>query len=636
MDAEGNAGAYVWMTYEQVQARIDALGSGMLHEDLAPANDEGLPLFGIYSCNRLEWCLAEQAGNAFSKVPVPFYDTLGPEAVAFVLNQTGIRTVFCGAKETPKLIAVKSERGEEVPLFENVIQFEEVTAEQRAAAEAVGLTLRSIAEVEEVGKANPSPHVPPRPADVATFCYTSGTTGNPKGAMLTHACIMADAAGIVLGGVTLSAEDVHLSYLPLAHMFEKQVQTCLLQEGGSIGFFQGNTAKITSDIGALRPTLFPSVPRLYNKIYDKIMGGVAAKGGVAASLFNKGLAAKKFWLKRGYLEYGFWDGLVFNKVKAKLGLDRCRMMVTGSAPIAPHVMEFLRCVFGCMVLEGYGQTECSAACTLSRPDDQGSLGHVGAIMACNEIRLESVEEMGYSIEDTLHGRVVEDGVVISEGIPCVGRGEVCYRGPNIFQAYYKMPEKTAEAVDAEGWLHSGDIGLWDEVGMLRIVDRKKNIFKLSQGEYVAAEKIEIAYCASPFVAQIFVYGDSLQSCLVAVVVPDADYIKVWAAANGKEGAAFAELCSSTELKAAVEVDLKRVGAEKKLRGFEKARGIYLEAELFSVENGLLTPTFKSKRPNLKAHYRRQIADMYASGIGVVAGQSGLSQGAVGGGGAAGQ
>jgi long-chain acyl-CoA synthetase len=228
--------------------------------------------------------------------------------------------------------------------------------------------------------------------------------------------------------------------------------------------------------------------------------------------------------------------------------------------------------------------------------------------------------MGYNVTDLAHG-ADEDG---NGGIPCRGRGEVCYRGPNIFRGYFRNPEKTAEAVDEDGWLHSGDIGVWTENGALKIVDRKKNIFKLSQGEYVAAEKIENVYLKSSFVAQIFVYGNSLQAILVAIVVPDADHAKVWAAENGKENDDLENLIADAEFTEAVQGDMTRIGKDQKLRGFENARKLFFTAEPFSDANGLLTPTFKLKRNAAQAKYQAQIDEMYADQL--IAGQAGLKQG----------
>jgi len=419
---------------------------------------------------------------------------------------------------------------------------------------------------------------------------------------------------------------VHLSYLPLAHIFERLVQAALFMLGASIGFYQGNTLELTDDLTALRPTLFPSVPRLYNKIYDKIMAGAQA-GGIKTFLFNRAFAAKEYYLDHhNTVHHSVWDRLVFSKVAARVGLDRVRVLLTGSAPIAGHVLKFMRIAFSATLCEGYGQTECSAAATLTDPGDQASLGHVGGPLPCNEVKLVSVAEMGYTVADTVHGREVgADGAVINAGIPCAGRGEVCYRGANVFAGYYRDDEKTREAIDADGWLHSGDIGLWDANGCLRIVDRKKNIFKLSQGEYVAAEKIENVYIKAELVAAAFVYGDSLHSVLVAVVCPDPDAAKRWAAANGAAGSDLKALCGSKAFKAEVEKQMEAVAKEAKLQGFEKARQTTLESEPWTPDD-ILTPSFKLKRADAQKKYQKEIDAMYVKAGDLVAGKSGLKQG----------
>ena len=216
---------------------------------------------------------------------------------------------------------------------------------------------------------------------------------------------------------------------------------------------------------------------------------------------------------------------------------------------------------------------------------------------CAELKLQDVSEMGYS----------------SKNMP--PSGEVCVRGPCVFGGYYKLPDKTAEAFDAEGWFHTGDIGAWTSTGCLRIVDRKKNIFKLAQGDYVAAEKIEMALLRCPLVAQMFVYGDSLQSCLVGICVPDADEVATWASANGLAGKKAADLLKSEatkkQLQAAVEAQIAAASKEAGLKGFEKIQALHLDPEAWSVDNGLLTPTFKMKRNDLKKHYQSVIDAMYA-------------------------
>eukprot|EP01023_Acetabularia_acetabulum_P038385 TRINITY_DN36778_c0_g1_i1.p2 TRINITY_DN36778_c0_g1~~TRINITY_DN36778_c0_g1_i1.p2 ORF type:complete len:265 (-),score=78.57 TRINITY_DN36778_c0_g1_i1:140-934(-) len=211
------------------------------------------------------------------------------------------------------------------------------------------------------------------------------------------------------------------------------------------------------------------------------------------------------------------------------------------------------------------------------------------------------------------------------GLPCNGRGEVCLRGHNVFVGYYKNPEKTAEALDEDGWLHTGDIGLWTTNGAVKIIDRKKNIFKLAQGEYVAAEKIENIILGSPFVGQVFVYGDSLQSCLVGIAVPDEEYLARWAKSNGIEGS-FAELCGNEAVHKAIMDDIQRVCTEGKLHGFERIRALHLDSEPWTPDNDVLTPTFKLKRNVAKKRYQEAIDRMYASGISSVGGKVGLRAG----------
>lgn len=630
-DVKAVYGDYVWKTYNEVHTEILQLGSAMVNLNLAPESTDtpAMRLIGLFSKNREEWVVAEQACNAYNFVTVPLYDTLGTEAIVFIVAQSQLATVFCAKADTAALLKAKAGSGVQLGCLRTVVQFDDVTESDRKSAADAGVTLRAYAELLELGKSHPVPVRPPTPADVHTFCYTSGTTGEPKGAMLTHQNAVSMIAGALMAGVTITHADVHLSYLPLAHVFERLVEGVCWTQGAAVGFYQGNTLAIMEDLVALRPTIFPSVPRLLNRIYDKVVSGAAKEGGLKSAVFTQAFESKKYWLKRNFVHHKLWDTLVFSKLKAKVGLDRCHLIVTGSAPIADHVLEFLRVAFGCTVCEGYGQTECYGASCITNVRDHASLGHVGGPIACNEIKLVAVPEMAYNVTDKYHGRVVEaDGTVSSEGLACLGRGEICYRGYNVFAGYYRNPEKTAEAIDADGWLHSGDIGLFTTQGNLKIIDRKKNIFKLSQGEYIAVEKVENAYLKCPFVSQIFVYGDSLQSCLVAVVVPDPEHVRVWAAGAGVDPASpLAHVCALPAFVAAVQTAMNASAKEGQLKGFEMARAIRVVPEAFSVENDLLTPTFKLKRNVAQRRYQGLIDDMYAHpDIGAVAGLVGLKQG----------
>ena len=613
LDGKPVAGPFVYESYNTVNQRIIKFSSGLVVLGLiphTPGSDGTGPmrLLALYMKNRPEWIIAEQACFRYSASTVPMYDTLGADTVEMILNETELATVLCTPAEIKSLLKVK----DMCPSLKNIIYVDEVPNEVKAEVEAAGLKLLSFAEVEEAGASQPVDPQPPKPDDIATFCYTSGTTGKSKGALLSHRNMVSVIASVDFSmtpyDIVIGPEDRHLSYLPLAHVFERAVIGLMFSKGAKVGFFQGETPKLPEDLATLRPTIFPSVPRLLNRFYDKIMGGVKAQGGLKAKLFNMGYAAKQQGLKDGYLTHALWDKLVFSKVSKKLGLDGCKLLITGSAPIAPHVIEFLRILLSCNVVEGYGQTEGGAGATIQTPGDY-SAGNVGAPISANEIRLVSVPEMGYLVEDRIHGKNDATG---NPGIPCMGRGEICFTGPNVFKGYFKMDDKTAEAIDADGWVHTGDIGIWTPKGQLKIVDRKKNIFKLAQGEYIAPEKIENVYTKCEVVAQAFVYGDSFQHQLVAIIVLDAEALPAFCRDKGLPAGSPAEMCKSEEMKKAVLAELDRLRKEAKLLTFEHAAKIYLESEPFSVENDILTPTFKLKRDIAKKVYETQIDAMYDS------------------------
>jgi len=592
---DGQIGPYVWQSYKQVSERALRLGAALAHLGVTPKS-----CVGVYSANRPEWVIADQALHAFSLVSVPLYDTLGPDAAEVVMKQSGCVAVVCGADKldavlrlapslpTLKVVVVMPNRPFEKPL--------DLTKALSGASNS-GVRVLTMQQAEELGSANPRAPLPPSASDMATMCYTSGTTGAPKGAMLSHQNMLAASSAAQQHGVLANPDDVHISFLPLAHMFERLVHSLLLGSGSAIGFARGDPLLLMEDVETLRPTIFVGVPRLYNRLYDKVLSAMSSSGGLKAWLFNKGLAAKKEnLLKYGEVTHWFWDRLIFGKIAAKLG-GRVRIAITGSAPIGSDVLHFLRIAFSCAVIEGYGQTENGACSTVGMPNDQISVGTVGVPIVCNDVKLVDVPEMGYTASDCA-----------ADGTPAP-RGEICMRGPNVFLGYYQNPEQTTEALDGEGWLHSGDIGVWLPNGTLKIIDRKKNIFKLSQGEYIAPEKIEQIYQRCKLVAQIFVYGDSLQSSLVAVVVPDEEEVKLWAQQHKINGS-FAELVSNPALLKAVNEEMRAVGTEAKLRGFEVAKAVHLHPELFSIDNGLLTPTLKLKRDLARKVFAKQIADMY--------------------------
>ena len=269
------------------------------------------------------------------------------------------------------------------------------------------------------------------------------------------------------------------------------------------------------------------------------------------------------------------------------------------------------------VLQGLGATETSGGACVSLPSDFNTFDHCGCPIKAMEAKLVSVPEMGYLVTDKVHGRIVEaDGTVSNPGVPCDGRGECCFRGVNVIKGYYRQPQINAATFDEDGWYHSGDIAIWNQYGALQIVDRKKDIFKLSQGEYISPDKITGVYQACPLVANLFVYGDSYQSYLVAVVIPSEYHLRQCLKERHipEEGISFEDLCKDPAVKAVVFDEMKKVENESRLCGFEKLKNIYLDCEHWTIENGMLTPTMKLKRNVSKTKYKDVIAQLYKEGI----------------------
>ncbi|KFV78119.1 Long-chain-fatty-acid--CoA ligase 5 [Struthio camelus australis] len=578
---------YQWLTYKQVLDRAEYLGSGLLQKGCKQPSNQ---FIGIFAQNRPEWIISEYACYTYSLVAVPLYDTLGPDAIVYIVNKADISTVICDKPEKAQILLDNYEQGK-TSCLKTIILMDLFDKELKDRGAKVGVEILMLQEVEELGRNNIIEPIPPKPEDLCIVCFTSGTTGNPKGAMLTHQNVVANAAAFLRcteNTFECTSSDISMSYLPLAHMFERVVQTVVYSCGGKVGFFQGDIKLLTDDMKTLKPTLFPVVPRLLNRIHDKIQSG--AKSPVKKLLLNFAVTMKMAEVKQGIIRNdSIWDQLIFKKVQETMG-GQVRIMVTGAAPISPSVLTLLRAALGCQIFEAYGQTECSAGCTFSMPGDW-TTGHVGAPLACNIIKLDDVEEMNYFSSNN--------------------EGEVCIKGPNVFKGYLKDPEKTAEAIDKDGWLHTGDIGKWMPNGTLKIIDRKKNIFKLAQGEYIAPEKIENIYIRSGPVAQVFVHGESLRSFLVGIVVPDPETLPEFAAKLGIKGS-YEDVCKNPAVKKAILEDIVKLGKEAGLKSFEQVKDLYIHTEMFSVENGLLTPTLKAKRAELAKFFQNQIEALYSS------------------------
>ncbi|KAF1585671.1 UNVERIFIED_CONTAM: Long-chain-fatty-acid--CoA ligase 1, partial [Eudyptes robustus] len=580
---------YEWISYKEVSDRAECVGSALLHRGFKPSH---VQYVGIFSQNRPEWVIIEQGCYAFSMVVVPLYDTLGTEAITYIVNKADLSLVFCDKPDKAKLMLTSVEKGE-TPILNTIVIMESFGMDLVERGKKCGVEVFSMRELEELGRAHRQKPMPPKPEDLAVICFTSGTTGNPKGAMITHQNIVSNASAFVKTtekALIPSCDDVLMSFLPLAHMFERivEVSICLLK----VLLFS-----LLLPLSCWHCLIWPTIPFWIGAfvLYLTLSKSLTCIFGQADTSLKRWMLdfaskRKEAELRSGIVRNNsFWDKVIFRKIQASLG-GRVRLMVTGAAPVSASVLTFLRTALGCQFYEGYGQTECTAGCSLSLPGDW-TAGHVGAPMPCSIIKLVDVQEMNY--------------------LAAKGEGEVCVKGPNVFRGYLKDPEKTAEALDEDGWLHTGDIGKWLPNGTLKIIDRKKHIFKLAQGEYIAPEKIENVYLRCEALAQVFVHGESLQAFLVAIVVPDPETLRYWAKKKGFEGS-YEELCRNKDLKNHILEDMVRIGKESGLKSFEQVKDIVMHTEMFSVENGLLTPTLKAKRPELRKYFQSQIEELYAN------------------------
>lgn len=574
---------YVWLSYQETLDRAQHLGSGFIAKG---AEAKSTQFIGIFSQNRIEWSITEQACNCYSMVVVPLYDTLGPQAMRYIVHMCELD--FVVVDKNVKAMSLLNDPEIQVKL---IVLIETSDDETKQKAEERGIEMITFQDLEKLGKENKKELVPPKPTDLHTICFTSGTTGNPKGAMLNHGTIVANISGLSSMGsdsfVKVTSDDVHLSYLPLAHMFEKVIQGLVYIDGASIGFFQGDIKLLLDDLATLKPSIFPMVPRLMNRIYDKIMAG-ASKSRIKKFLLDQALKSKMKLLKQGIVTRStMWDTIVFKKIQNMMG-GRLRLCATGAAPISPVVLNFMRCALGVPFTEGYGQTEATAGISVTIPGDYEG-GNVGALLPNVFAKLVDVPEKNYFAKDN--------------------KGEVCVKGTSIFSGYYKDEEKTKQAVDEDGWLHTGDVGQFLSNGQLKIFDRSKHIFKLAQGEYIAPEKIEQIYVQSAPVAQVFLHGDSLKASLVVICIPDPETVVSWCKGRGVTGS-YEDICKNADAAKLILDDMNAVGRKNGLMSFELAKKIHLSPEQFTVDNDLLTPTFKSRRPQLLARYKSTIDELY--------------------------
>ena len=537
----------------------------------------------MLTCHRTDLGLASQ-----SLFAVSLYETLGPDATEYIINHAELPTVICTLPHVSTLIKLAPR----VPTLKFIICIDpldagELPGRSKAAvvnelAAAQGLKVFSMAEIEEMGLKSNRPMRPAGWDDTATINYTSGTTGAPKGVVLTHGNTVTANASARLGG-HISEKDVHFSYLPLAHIYGRLVDQAALSEGSSLGFFRGDVLGLVDDMKILKPTGFISVPRLFNRFNSAIRTATleadGIKGAMSRHIVSSKLASMRGPPAQATNKNWLYDRVWTRKVRSAVGLDRSHTMISGSAPLDPDVQHFLSAAFASDFHQGWGMTETFAIGTVQLQNDFAT-GIVGPPMAGVEICLESVPDYEYSVDDKPNPR-----------------GEILIRGPSLFKGYYKNPEETEKALEKDGWFHTGDIGEVDSLGRFKVIDRKKNLLKMAHGEYISPERIENVYSAATNLINMgYVHGDSKEATLVGIFGVDPENFPPWASKIlGREVTADpAELRKAAKEPKVLQAFLKLldgIGRKHKFNSYERVRAVYLDFEPFSIENELLTPTY---------------------------------------------
>jgi len=566
-------GVWTAITHREAEARVRAISLG-LRELGIRAGDR----VAIVSESRPEWMLADFACLCARSTDVPVYPTLPGAQIEYILRDSGAVAAFCStADQVGKLIAAQAS----LPTLGHLIVFDPKA--QRGP-------VISLAELEQRGRAAEGRYptfrqdaLAAQPEDLATLIYTSGTTGEPKGVMLSHAniCSNVDAA---LQVFPISSRDECLAMLPLAHIFERMVDYAFFKAGVILNYAESFEA-VPTNLGEVRPTIVVTVPRLFEKVYARVLENALSGSGLKRRIF--------FWAKRtgeecvSYALSGLpvpaalrvrralADRLVFSKLRARTG-GRIKCFLSGSAPLSAEVAKFFFAA-GLPIYEGYGLTETSPVLTIN-PADRPKLGSVGTAIPGVQLRIAA-------------------------------DGEILAKGPNVMRGYYNKPEATREAIDSDGWFHTGDIGELDGEGYLKITDRKKDLIKTAGGKYVAPQPIENRVKLNKFVANAVVLGDRRKFPII-LVVPNYDQLELWARERKLAYRSRVELIALPDVQAKVEREV--MGTLRDLAKFEMPKKVALIERDFTIDSGELTPTLKVKRRAVEKNYKALIDGVYAA------------------------
>jgi long-chain acyl-CoA synthetase len=533
----------------------------------------------ILSENRPEWAMADYAILCAGAWSVPIYPTLPAGQIAPLLNDSGTRAIFVSTLEQlGKVLTIRAQ----CPGLEHVILLDGHPPPQAGFWNFHDVVDRGRPTLEMSPGVFDQRAGRVKPEDVATLIYTSGTTGEPKGAMLTHSNFVSN----VLAGcevVPFTADAVALSFLPLSHVFERMLDYAYLHKGASIAYAE-SVEKLSDNFKEINPHCFGAVPRVYEKVYARIMAKVEAGSPIKKKLFA--WAARVGRERVPYVTSGepmpaalarraaIADALVFKKIRAALG-TRFRFAVSGGAPLSPELGAFFVGA-GVAVYEGYGLTETSPVIAVNGPG-RWRVGTVGKPIGGVEVK------------------IADDG-------------EILTRGPHIMKGYFNKPDATRDAIDADGWFHTGDIGTLDSDGFLAITDRKKDLIVLAGGKKAAPQPIENALKQSPFIGMPVVIGDR-QKFLAAVIVPNFERLREWAS-SGNKTVRWDAIDSDPDVRALFQREIDAYNRDRP--SHEQIRAFALLPSELTIEDGSVTPTLKVKRRTIESRYRDLIDGMYAA------------------------
>ena len=539
---------------------------------------------GTFSANRPENLVTDFACYRNRAISVSIYATSSPEQVAYIVNDASIAVLFAG-NSTQYHFAREAMR--QCPSLKQIIVIKPIETDEDDDTTMLWSDFIKLGEdsdrsiADEVEKRTAEA----RPTDIATLVYTSGTTGEPKGAMLTHANYDAalDAHRTALS--MLSTDDVSMAFLPLSHIFEKGFTYVCLMMGIKVAVNRDPRA-IQDTIKEVRPTCMCAVPRFWEKVYTAVLDKIASMNPVSRAMVRAALRIghrrnldyvrhglkAPFWLERSYR---FVDRRIFSKLRGAIGIDRPNIFPTAGAPVSPEIVEFFHSA-GLWIMVGYGLSETTATVTCFRQIDY-EIGSVGQPLPTVNIKIGD-------------------------------NSEVLVKGPTVMTGYYNKPEATAEAFTADGWFRTGDAGYIDKEGSLFLTDRIKDLFKTSNGKYIAPQMIEARLGTDKFIEQVAIIGDS-RKFVSALIVPNFGSLREWAANNGIPSTSDEELLKHQSVHDMMEARLEKL--QKGLAPYEKIKRFTLLPHEFTMDNGELTNTLKIKRRVINSRYADLIEAMYA-------------------------